>query len=342
MILLRGKEGLPHVIGKDIQNVFQNLFKQRGKWRREVVKYVTKYYSEDAPRATNTEKLVVCMVDGRMHHGGLCDRLRGIVSVWSVCRAMNIGFKVFFRYPFSLEEYLMPNAFDWTISDSELCYNSLDAFPLFCGTNGTHVEQGFQRMWFVKNFKKDVKQIHVYTNAHLEKGSGFMPLFNELFKPSPILQQTVDNVISNIGKPFIAVTARFQQLLGDFKEGDGEFDVLPPDEQSLLMERSLKAVENIYMSQKNRLPILLTADSERFLDYATGRLPYVHRVPGNLVHMDFASSMAHEAQLKSFADLLALSYAERVFLIKTGKMYNSGFPRIGALIGGKPFKLIRF
>ena len=29
MILLKGKEGIFHVIGKDIQNVFQNLFKQR-------------------------------------------------------------------------------------------------------------------------------------------------------------------------------------------------------------------------------------------------------------------------------------------------------------------------
>ena len=31
MILLKGKEGIFHVVGKDIQNVFLNLFKQRYK-----------------------------------------------------------------------------------------------------------------------------------------------------------------------------------------------------------------------------------------------------------------------------------------------------------------------
>ena len=35
MILIRGKEGLLHRTGKEFQNVFQNLFKQRGKWRRK-------------------------------------------------------------------------------------------------------------------------------------------------------------------------------------------------------------------------------------------------------------------------------------------------------------------
>ena len=48
MILLKGKEGIFHVIGKDIQNVFQNLFKQRYKWRREIRRYVASYYTEDA------------------------------------------------------------------------------------------------------------------------------------------------------------------------------------------------------------------------------------------------------------------------------------------------------
>ena len=55
MILLTGKEGLIHRTGKEIQNVFQNLFKQRGKWRREAAK-LSHYYSMDAPRAQNAKK----------------------------------------------------------------------------------------------------------------------------------------------------------------------------------------------------------------------------------------------------------------------------------------------
>lgn len=161
MILLTGKEGVFHIVGKDIQNVFQNLFKQRGKWRREVKKYVTQYYTDDMPHPENVEKIVVCMADGRMHHGGLCDRLKGFISVYFVCKSMGIKYKIYFVSPFRLEDFLCPNKIDWTISKGELCYNSHDAFPLFCGTNGTHVERPFQRRWLVKNFKRNVKQIHV-------------------------------------------------------------------------------------------------------------------------------------------------------------------------------------
>lgn len=80
MILLKGKEGIFHIIGKDIQNIFQNLFKQRYKWRREIKRYVASYYTEDASRAINQEKEVIYMVDGRMHHGGIGDRLRESVN----------------------------------------------------------------------------------------------------------------------------------------------------------------------------------------------------------------------------------------------------------------------
>lgn len=342
MIPLKGKDGLPHVIGKDIQNIFQNIFKQRRKWRREVEKYVAKYYNADAPRAMNTQKTVICMIDGRMAHGGLCDRLRGFVSVYSVCKAMGIRFKIYFIYPFRLEDYLRPNQVNWIVDDKALCYNIHDSLPLFCGTNGTHVEQGFQRLWFIQNFKKEYKQIHVYTNAHIEKGKDFKLLFDELFAPTDVLLKTVDNVVAKIGGPYVAVTCRFQQLLGDFKEGNGEYEVLPSDAQYRLMERCLEAITCIHDSSGKGLPVLLTSDSISFLEYATARLPYVHRIPGCLTHMDFASKMSNDSQLKSFADLLALSRAEKVFLLKTGKMYNSGFPRIGALIGGKPFKLVRF
>ena len=339
---MRGKEGLPHVVGKDIQNVFQNLFKQRGKWRREVQKHVAQYYTPDAPRARNNRKMVVFMADGRMHHGGLCDRLRGIVSVWSVCRGMGLDFRISFRHPFRLEDYLLPAAVDWTVSDDELCYNSRDALPVFCGSNGTHVEQPFQRLWLRQNFAKDYRQIHVYTNAHIENGKRFKPLFEELFRPSAELQEAVRAVQAEIGGPYIAVKGRFQQLLGDFHEEFGNCEILPPEGRGRLMERSLRAIETIHSSLKDGLPVLLAVESRRFIDYAMARLPYVHCIPGGMAHIDYTPDAPQDTVLKAFADLLALSRAERVFLIKTGQMYNSGFPRIGALIGGKPFRLVRF
>lgn len=342
MILLRGKEGLFHTIGKDIQNVFQNLFKQRNKWRREVRKYVTHYYAAEHPHATNKEKTVICMFDGRMKHGGLGDRLRGMISVYAICKANGIPFKIYFNSPFKLETYLKPNKVDWTIAEEALCYNSDDAFPVFCGTNGTHVEMPFQRRWLLKNFNKEVKQVHVYTNAFLEQGRNFKNLFDELFCLSDDLSAVVDACMKEIGGPFISVPCRFQQLLGDFKEDNCA--VLPPDEQQNLMERSVHEIEKIHDSLSGGVKhsILLASDSTRFLDYASSKLGYVHRVPGKIAHMDFSSDADYQVHLKTFADLMMLSKAEKLYLLKSGAMYNSGFPRIAARIGNKPFQLIRF
>lgn len=340
MILFFGKEGVFHVVGKDIQNIAQNLFKQRMKWRREIKKYVAINYTADKPKATNTNKTVVCMIDGKMKHGGLGDRIRGIISVYSVCKSLSLDFKIYFDSPFNILDFFIPNQCDWKISKEELCYNSEDALPLFCGSNGTHVEPPFQRRWFVKNFNLDVKQIHVYTNAHLLRNRNFKKAFDELFKPTHILEESIKNFENEIGGRYISITCRFQQLLGDFEEGD--YDVLTKEEQKALIDAAVKNVDKIHNSYKENLPVAVTSDSIKFLNYITSKLPYVHTVKGKLVHMDYTEAHATATHLKSFTDMMVISKAEKVFLLKSEKMYNSGFPRIAALIGGKPFKLVRF
>lgn len=335
MMQLSGKEGLLHIIGKDIQNIFQNIFKQRLKWRREVNRYVAQYYSPNESHAVNTRKFIVCMIDGKMHHGGLGDRLRGIVSVYSLCKELGVGFRIYFDSPFNLDDFLVPatDELDWRIGKEQLCFNSSDALPLFCGTNGTHVERPFQRLWLMENFKKDVKQIHVYTNAILIDGQRFQSCFYELFKMSPRLEASVSKVKKELGDRYIAVTCRFQQLLGDFKEGN--YETLEDSEQEKLMQMCAVEIDKLYNSQHCVLPLLLTSDSIRFLNFMSSRVDYVHVVPGTLVHMDYSDLPDIELHLKSFTDLMALSGAERLYLLKGPKMYNSGFPRVASLIGNK-------
>lgn len=341
MILLKGKEGIFHVVGKDIQNVFQNLFKQRYKWKREIRRYVASYYTPDAPRAANQEKEVIFMVDGRMHHGGLADRLRGIVSVYSICKKMGIKFKLHFVHPFSLEHFFVPNQVDWKIDDSEISYNSNDSIAIFCGSNGTHVEKPFQRRWFVKNFKKDVKQIHVYTNAILLKGEDFKQHFDELFKITPALEASIAEAKKEIGSKYISVSSRFLQLLGDFNE-KGNYEILNQENREYLMRSAAEEISKIYNSQENKLPILLTSDSMSFLDYMKEKESYIHTIKGEIAHMDYSPDSALAIHMKTFTDMMMLSGAEKLYLLKSPKMYNSGFPRMASMIGNKPFQLVRF
>ena len=346
-----GHEGLLHSIGKEIQNVFQNLFKQRGKWRRKAAE-LDGYYSTDAPRAKNERKMVVYMVDGRTKHGGLADRLRGIISTYDVCKQLGYDFRIYFVHPFRLDDYLVPATFDWRVSEEELCYNPLDSSVVYCGSNGTHVELPFQRLYLKQRMQKATKQVHVYTNAHLlQRGGKFSQRFNELFRPSPALQEALDTHLANLASlapshprthapsNYVSMTLRFQQLLGDFKENN--YVTLSADEQQKLIDRCIDKIDELHRGMPEK-KVLVTADSNRFLEEASKRLSYIYVVHGKVAHMDWSENMPFEVNLKSFLDLMMISRAERAYLLQTGLMYNSGFPRRAAQIGNIPFCHVKF
>lgn len=339
-ILITGKEGLIHRTGKEIQNVFQNLFKQRGKWRRKAAE-LSHYYSAGAPHATNRQKQVVCLFDGRTEHCGITDRLRGIVSSYYVCKELGYDFRIHFVSPFQLHDYLVPNKVDWRISPDDISYNPTDSLVMYCGSNGTLVEPFFQKRWFRKCFREAPRQVHVYTNAHLlPRGPLFGRLFAELFRPSARLQAALDDLSAPLRGGYYTMSLRFQRLLGDFHERDG-YDI-SPDEQQQLMDRCVAKIDEVHSRQADQLPVMLMSDSMRFLEYAASRLSYVSYVPGKVVHVDFCSTTGDDVNLKLFCDIYLISRARRAFLLQTGLMYNSGFPRRAAQVGHIPFTHIRF
>ncbi len=72
----------------------------------------------------------VFMVDGKIPHGGMFDRLKGAISIFAVSKIQDKPFKLNFVYPFDLRNYLEPNEYDWTIEDKELCYHFPSARPI--------------------------------------------------------------------------------------------------------------------------------------------------------------------------------------------------------------------
>jgi len=339
MILIRGKEGIVHRTGKEIQNVFQNLFKQRGKWRRKALE-VAPYYTADAPRAKNGQKQIICMYDGRMDHGGIADRLRGVVSSYYVAKEMGYDFRIFFDHPFLLEDYLVPNTVDWRIAKADLCYNPEDAEPMFCGSNGTLVEPFFQKLWFKKRFREARKQLHVYTNALLlPRSKRYGELFRELFRPSERLEKALQQYGEPLRGGYITISLRFIGLLDDFTERDGKH--ISPEEQQHLMKRCVAQVGKIHDRHPEK-KVLLTSDSTRFLHYAAEQLPFVYYIPGDVVHIDYQDETSDDINMKLFVDMYLISRADEAFLLQTDKMYNSGFPRRAAQISGIPFHHVRF
>lgn len=297
-----------------------------------------KYYSENLKTIELKDTEIVFMVDGRFIHGGLTDRLRGITSIYHYCKEKGIQFYLNYTYPFQLSLFLEPNKYNWLINIDHITYNSRQALPI--AINDWQFNVRLHKSYLDKIISKNKgKQIHIYSNTPCFKDS-FQQNFKELFRPSFVLQQRVDETINMIGKPYIAMVFRFQQLLGDFKETG--YKTLTIQAQDSLIKRCINKVNELRNNKHSNKLILVTSDSTTFLQIICSKLDFVRIIPGKVVHMDHTSDAPNEVYMKSFVDLLVLSKAEKIYLLQTGDMYHSGFARQASMIENVPYEEIIF
>ena len=106
------------------------------------------------------------MADGKISHGGFADRLKGLMALYYYTKIKGAAsFKIYFVSPFDLRDYLEPNSYNWSISDSQLSYDK---------NRSKSVIVKFHRSDNLKYIDKRLstylgnKQLHVYTNASLK------------------------------------------------------------------------------------------------------------------------------------------------------------------------------
>lgn len=286
-------------------------------------------------RDNSDSLLVIFMIDGKVKHGGLTDRLNGIISTYFCCKQQQLSFRIFFTKPFRLEDYLVPNKYDWTMSSDEISNFRKSCSPIFVRNPDTgSIDQKLITL-YKKIRKTKTKNAHVYSNVNGVESGIFSDLFKELFKPSLRLQELLDEQKKLIEENYIAATFRFQQLLGDFKED--EYKTYNKQDQKSLIEECIKYLVRIY--SENRQKILVTSDSITFLA-AASKLDFVYVIPGEVVHMQFSSEDAFLPHAKAFLDLFMLSEASKIYSIKIKDMYDSGFPKLASRINNRPFVLL--
>ena len=83
--------------------------------------------------------------------------------------------------------------------------------------------------------------------------------------------------------------------------------------------------------------MLVTADSRKFLEAVKG-LPFVYVIKGKVGHINYEAS--DEVNMKTFLDFFMIANAQKVYLAKSDKMYNSDFSRRAAMIYNKKFELV--
>lgn len=115
-------------------------------------------YSTYAAIKQLDNKRVICIYDGKIRNGGLADRLRGIVSVYKVCKEVNIDLKINFVHPFKLTDFLIPNKVNWDIKSDDMNYNTsvTELCYIYTRTNCDY-EARKQEEWFKKGFQKNTK-----------------------------------------------------------------------------------------------------------------------------------------------------------------------------------------
>lgn len=327
-------------------------------WREP--KLICKYYigargKEQGATPNLQNPLYVFRVDGRVGHGGMFDRLKGLISVYAVAKAQSKDFRILFTYPFPLEKYLEPRDYDWRLKDGELIEHFPQSRPLFI----------YGECYRPTRLMKDrCHQTHFYygynsldkINERFGTGYDWGKLYHELFRPTPYLQQFIDRHQQEIGHDYIVIHTRFLNLLGD-KTETAINPELPVNEREPYMQRIVEEIRTILgaggkeqgggNAQRTLNPkpstlnrIMIASDSMTFIDYVKHQIPDVYVVPGTVKHIDTAGQTDDSENIKMFLDYYLIGGAKKVYNIVGPGMWPSAFPEYAAKIGQTEFQRI--
>ncbi|MDE7159219.1 MAG: hypothetical protein K2O24_00015 [Muribaculaceae bacterium] len=277
---------------------------------------------------------VVCMLDGEMNHGGLTDRLRGILTAYRETRRLGLPFYIFWTSPFPLTDYLLPATFDWRISPREISRSRANARAVVIDDMNETQSLLRLRAALRSHLNGSRPQLHLYTNADSARGD-YAELYRELFVPSPALLREVERHTRILGPGYRAVATRFLTLLGDFT--DWYETVLDEKESAALLDKVTAEFHKIAARFPKDSRILVTSDSRRFLEHIRHADPRIYIVEGDIGHIDLNRDRGDDTWMKTLVDQQLLMGAAEVVRMRTGRMYAGGFPRFAAEVGGTRF-----
>lgn len=295
------------------------------------------YYSDDKPKTD--WRGVIHMIDGKVCHGGPTDRLLGIITAYAECKKRDIPYHIYWRYPFRLEDYLAPNKVNWSIRDEDVSYNSEIAYPVDIPLGFGPQKKLINKIRFKTILEHPAPQVHLYTNEQMHSDEA-RQLFHELFRPSDMLKEAVNVHLAQLGERYWTYTFRFLGLLGDFVESDKT--KLDDAEAEAFIQKNLDKMEEMLRDVPRGRRVLVTSDSSRFLTRVQKLDSRIYVVPGEVQNIDMVAKTNRNAWLKTFVDQQLIMHAEKVFLLRTGRMYSSGFPKFAAKMCGAEFKEVVF
>lgn len=293
------------------------------------------YYAKMRPFAAFQENTFYFVIAPGAKHPGLADRMKAIINCYNIAKMNGYEFRIVFKEPFRLEDYLQPNKVDWAADFCDLKYS----------LTGTRF---FNEMNFIKedswrgrtHLKKD-KEYHCYSyvgnrqpKVFPESGYGWSELYAELFRPAPRLQEAID-ACGYEERGYVAVHLRFVNALENFEEVTCWNNALKTEEEKLALIQRCKDGLLKIKAENEDCRILVFSDSKRFLD-SLDDVPVEVLAHDNIGHVSYDGNA--DATLKTFVDLYMIARARKVYRIDAPELYAwSGFAMTGAMIGGIEF-----
>ena len=279
----------------------------------------------------------IFMVDGKVGHGGMFDRLKGAISVYAISIVQQKDFRIYFDYPFELQKYLEPNEYNWTIDKKDVVFAYPHSRPLFLYGECYAPNRLFKNRRCETHFYYGYDSLSVI-NKRCGIGFEWGQLYRELFKPTVYLQQYIDHCKQELGREYIVVHTRFLNLLGDKVE-----TAINPELPQLGRERLMLQMHdkiNELAKLNNNMRVMLASDSMTFIDYMKREISGIYVVPGTVKHIDTAVETNDAENIKMFLDYYLISYAQKVYSLVGQGMWPSAFPEYAAKIGNVEFKRI--
>lgn len=299
--------------------------------------FYDKYYGNG--KTENLVSGIICMYDGRLAHGGITDRLKGILNTYNMAKKYKIPFYINWISPFRLEKYLVPADVDWRIDEACVSSSKEEAFPVIIDERLYYQAHLNNTMRLRGALHRPLPQTQVYSNANNLKGK-YKDLYDELFMPSDDLTNALKEHLEVLGSHYYAYSFRFIGLLGGFTDYPGI--ILEEDEAKALIVRVIHEFKKLIKEVPDSYRIFVTSDSKVFLDCMMNVDSRIYIVPGDVKHTDYDANVNDDVWLKIFVDQHILMKADKVTLMQTGKMYCSDFPRFAAEIGATKFVYHKF
>jgi len=282
--------------------------------------------------SNSNKPTVICVYEGQKY--GLTDIIRGLVSIYKLCKNLELQFKINIVEPINLSDFLLPNKYNWKISQEEIAVaeqenNKIDLTGYDSAQDALHK---------IKAKCENHNYLFVVSNTEFAQKEEYGELFEELFRPTEELRNAIDLHLKRIGNNFVSATFRFQQLLGDFTDDGGNDPiVLTSPKREVFLKQCLKHLDEIHKENLEK-KVFVASDSISFLT-TVQKLDYVYVVPGEIAHAgnDSLKNIEKNVWTKYFLDYFLLKHSLRIYQIIDGLMYRSAIPRIAAMHGKVDF-----